>query len=161
MPCVGIYALCGYLCPRVQLTAACCSTGDRSSPVISRLTLLPRFDGVTKARCLLFGRSGAFMPCGYLCPAGIYALRVFMPCGYLCPAGTGERAMESCQIGSRPGYQGCQTCDKVQWFEDDVGSTGPKAFATAKAFASLMGWAPLMRPAFAVRCFQLVADVAV
>jgi hypothetical protein len=29
-----------------------------------------------------FGRSGAFMPCGYLCPAGIYALRVFMPCGY-------------------------------------------------------------------------------
>ncbi len=59
-----------------------------------------------------------------------------------------EHAMEACQIGSRPGYQGCQACDKVQWFEDDVGSTGPKAFAA------------LMGPAFAVRCFQLVADVA-
>jgi hypothetical protein len=27
--------------------AACCSTGDRSSPFIWRLALLPRFDGVT------------------------------------------------------------------------------------------------------------------
>jgi len=27
------------------------------------------------------------MPDGYLCPAGVYALRVFMPCGCLCPAG--------------------------------------------------------------------------
>ena len=34
-----------------------------------------------------------------------------------------EHAMEACQIGSRPGYQGYQACDKVQWFEDDVGST--------------------------------------
>ena len=48
-----------------------------------------------------------------------------------------EHAMEACQIGSRSGYQGCQACDKVQWFEDDVGST------------------------VAVRCLQLVADVAV
>ncbi len=31
--------------------------------------------------------------------------------------------IEACQIGSRSGYQGCQACDKVQWFEDDVGST--------------------------------------
>ncbi len=36
-----------------QLMAACCSTGDRSSPFIWRLALLPRFDGVTRARCLL------------------------------------------------------------------------------------------------------------
>jgi hypothetical protein len=48
-----------------------------------------------------------------------------------------EHAMEACQIGSRSGYQSCQACDKVQWFEDDVGST------------------------VAVRCLQLVADVAV
>ena len=47
-----------------------------------------------------------------------------------------EHTMEACQIGSRSGDQGCQACDKVQWFEDDVGST------------------------VAVRCFQLVADVA-
>jgi hypothetical protein len=39
--------------------------------------------------------------------------------------GTGEHAMEACQIGSRSGYQGCQACDKVQWFEDDVGSAMP------------------------------------
>jgi hypothetical protein len=38
-----------------QVIAACCSTGDRSSPFIWRLALLPRFDGVTRARCLLFG----------------------------------------------------------------------------------------------------------
>ncbi len=59
-----------------------------------------------------------------------------------------EHAMEACQIGSRPGYQGCQACDKVQWFEDDVGSTGPKAFAA------------LMGPAFAVRCLQLIVNIA-
>ena len=38
-----------------QVIAACCSTGDRSSPFIWRLALLPRFDGVTRARCLLLG----------------------------------------------------------------------------------------------------------
>ncbi len=47
-----------------------------------------------------------------------------------------EHAMEACQIGSRPGYQGCQACDKVQWFEDDVGST------------------------VAVRCIQLIVNIA-
>jgi len=35
--------------------AACCSTGDRSSPFIWRLALLPRFAGVIRARCLLLG----------------------------------------------------------------------------------------------------------
>jgi hypothetical protein len=35
--------------------AAWRSTGDRSSPFIWRLALLPRFDGVTRARYLLFG----------------------------------------------------------------------------------------------------------
>ena len=34
-----------------------------------------------------------------------------------------EYAMEACQIGSWSGCQSCQACDKVQWFEDDVGST--------------------------------------
>ena len=48
-----------------------------------------------------------------------------------------EHAMEASQIGSRPGYQDCQACDKVQWFEDDVGST------------------------ISIRRLQLVADVAV
>ena len=47
-----------------------------------------------------------------------------------------EHAIEACQIGSRSGYQGCQACDKAQWFEDDLGST------------------------ISIRCFQLVADVA-
>jgi hypothetical protein len=47
-----------------------------------------------------------------------------------------EHAMEARQIGSRSGYQGCQACHEIQWLEDDVGST------------------------VAVRCFQLVADVA-
>ncbi len=47
-----------------------------------------------------------------------------------------EHAMEACQIGSRPGYQGCQACDKVQCFEDDVGST------------------------VAVRCLQLIVNIA-
>jgi len=44
--------------------------------------------------------------------------------------------MESCQIGSRPVYQGCQACNKVQWFEYNVGSTT------------------------AVRCLQLVVNIA-
>ena len=38
-----------------QVIAACCCTGDRSSPFICRLVLWPRFDRVTRIRCLLLG----------------------------------------------------------------------------------------------------------
>jgi len=34
-----------------------------------------------------------------------------------------EYAMKSWPIGSRPGYQGGQACNIVQWSEDDVDST--------------------------------------
>jgi len=44
---------------QTPVIAACCSTGDRSSPFIWRLALLPRFDGVTRARCLLLGADAA------------------------------------------------------------------------------------------------------
>ena len=47
-----------------------------------------------------------------------------------------EHAMETGQVGSRPGYQGCQAHHKIQWLEDDVGS------------------------AISIRRLQLVADVA-
>ena len=61
-----------------------------------------------------------------------------------------EHAMEACQIGSRSGYQGCQACDKVQWFEDDVGSTGPtksRRFRRSIRYSQSIRCAHGLRPA--------------
>ena len=63
-----------------------------------------------------------------------------------------ENAMESGQVNPGLRYQLGKPCHKVQWLENYEGSTGPKAFAAAKALAALMGWASLMGPAFSVRC---------
>jgi hypothetical protein len=67
---------------------------------------------------------------------------------------------KSGQVYSWLGDQGGQFADEIQRIEDDVGRAMPTAFASAKAFAALMGWAPLMGQAFTVRRFELVADIA-
>ena len=70
-----------------------------------------------------------------------------------------EHAIEACRMGSRPEDQGRQTCNKVPRFEDDMSGAIAKAFTAARAFASLIGWTPLMGQGLMAGCFQLVSKI--
>jgi hypothetical protein len=55
----------------------------------------------------------------------------------------------TCQVDAGLRYQSGQSCDEVQWFENHMRSAMPKALAT------------LAGHAFAVRCLELVPDIAI
>ena len=102
--------------------------------VFWRLSPLPRFTGVTRARCLLIGRSGAPANNAVTNSPGANLDCFSWPAKQ---ASIRDDTSKSGQVNPGLRYQGGKPCHEIQWLEDDVGS------------------------AIFRRYLQLVADVAV